>query len=336
LHKGKKLPLLKAARAHDGASAPSVKSKMPSLPWLNASHLRSRRRQIALAALALLPSFPPLNSAGTSAPCAVINIVANSAQNGPFRRRIVMAQEEPMTPERYEREELGVNSYTAPSISQIFDQLDRLRPLPFDKLWRDLPAGGPAKREQQALIFGQLVADGFLIVEAEKRNLIDDLGRVLIREARGLGVADRVMKHSASLTELGKAAQWPAVRKELVATQGDVEQAMIELRDQKMAHLISLGGWLRGLEISAGAVAAKFSPDRAAILVQPKVVDYFDEELRTLPPSIAHEPLFERIRAAVKTLHTTIDGAGGHLLPDAVQSIYAQVHELNLQIGRSN
>ena len=39
---------------------------------------------------------------------------------------------------------------------------------------------------------------------------------------------------------------------------------MIELRDQKMAHLISLGG--RGLEINAGAIELDFSAQRAKIL----------------------------------------------------------------------
>ena len=137
----------------------------------------------------------------------------------------VCGQEEPVTEERYEREELGVNPYTAPSIAQIFQQLDELKPLPFDQLWRAFPPATPAKREQKGMIFGGLIADGFLVVEAEKKNLIDDLGRVLIREARGLGVADRVIRHSASLTELGRNGNWMAVRKELVATQADVEQA---------------------------------------------------------------------------------------------------------------
>jgi hypothetical protein len=52
------------------------------------------------------------------------------------------------------------------------------------------------------------------------------------------------MRHNASLTELRRRGAWPAVRKELIATQADVEQAMIELRDQKTAYLISLAGWL--------------------------------------------------------------------------------------------
>lgn len=238
--------------------------------------------------------------------------------------------QEPETEERYEREELGVNKFTAPSIAQIFERLDKLRPLPFDQLWRKLPPSQPARREVKALMFGQLVADGFLIVENEKPNLIDELGRVLIREARALGVADRVMKHSGSLTELGKRGDWAAVRKELIDTQSDVEQAMIDMRDQQMAHLISLGGWLRGLEISAGAVEAKYSPERAQILAQPELLDYFEEELTTLPPQIAHEQPFEKIRSGVTQIRENFSRG---LNLENVRAIHAEAKELNLSIG---
>ena len=145
------------------------------------------------------------------------------------------------------------------------------------------------------------------------------------------------MKHSASLTELGKRGDWLAVRKELVATQADVEQAMIELRDQKMGHLISLGGWLRGLEIASGAVEAKFSRERAQVLLQPEVLDYFEEELKTLPPTIAHAPLFEKVRAGIHAIGESFAKAkGAALLPDDVKSIHAQARELNLALRRSD
>src|SRR5213082_2534338 len=146
-------------------------------------------------------------------------------------------------PREHEREELGVNPYTAPSVAEIFQQLDDLKPLPYEQLKRDL------------------------------------------RQAGSLGVGDRVMRHSASLTELGKKGDWAAVRKELISTQQDVEEAMTELRDQKMAHLISLGGWLRGLEICAGAVESNYTPDRAAVLWQRDLINYFAEEIKTLPPA---------------------------------------------------
>ena len=86
-------------------------------------------------------------------------------------------------------------------------------------------------------------------------------------------------RHSASLADIARRSEWLAVRKELIATQADVEHAMIELRDQKMAHLISLGGWLRGLEISTAAIELDFSPQQAKVLAQQDLVDHFAEEL---------------------------------------------------------
>src|SRR3954465_2121147 len=91
-------------------------------------------------------------------------------------------------PQEHEQEELGINPYTAPAVAEIFQQLDDLRPLPFDQLKRDFPQATHASREQMGLIFGGLVADGFLIVESQRQNLVDDLGRVLLRQAKSLGV----------------------------------------------------------------------------------------------------------------------------------------------------
>jgi hypothetical protein len=250
---------------------------------------------------------------------------------------IISAQEEPLAEEEHEREELGVNPYTAPSIARIFQQLDELKPLPFEQLKRDFPPPIAASREKKALIFGGLIGDGFLIVEAEKKNLVDELGRILIREARGLGVAERVMRHSAGLTELSRRGDWNAVRQELITTQADVEEAMMELRDQQMAHLISLGGWLRGLEICAGAVEGEFSPSRAKILARPELINYFTEELKTLPPTTAHTALFEEIRGGVNTIRVLLDKAKGQGLQQSdVKTIHDRARKLNLAIRRSD
>jgi hypothetical protein len=239
-------------------------------------------------------------------------------------------------PREHEREELGVNPYTAPSVAEIFQQLDDLKPLPFEELKRDFPQAAHASREQMGMVFGGLVADGFLIVESQKRNLVEDLGRVLLRQARSLGVGDRVMRHSASLTELGKKGDWPAVRRELISTQQDVEQAMTELRDQKMAHLISLGGWLRGLEICAGAVESNYSPDRAAVLWQRDLINYFAEEMKTLPPVVAHKPLFEKVRAGVEEIRNLLNKAPEAPALDQVKLLHAKAKELNLAIAAAD
>ena len=239
-------------------------------------------------------------------------------------------------PREHEREELGVNPYTAPSVAEIFQQLDDVKPLPFEELKREFPQAAHASREQMGMVFGGLVADGFLIVEARKQNLVEDLGRVLLRQARSLGVGDRVMRHSASLTELGKKGDWLAVRRELISTQQDVEQAMTELRDQKMAHLISLGGWLRGLEICAGAVESNYTPDRAAVLWQRDLINYFAEEITTLPPTVAHKPLFEKVRAGVGEIRDVLNTAPEAPALEQVKLLHAKAKELNLAIAAAD
>jgi hypothetical protein len=245
-------------------------------------------------------------------------------------------QEEPNEDKEHEREELGVNPYTAPSIEKIFAQLDQLRPLSFDQLKREHPQSIAAGREHKGMIFGGLIADGFLIVEAERKNLVENFGRVLMEQARALGVGDRVMRHSASLTQLGRRGEWQQVRQELIATQTDVEQAMIELRDEKMAHLISLGGWLRGLEISSRTVEEEFSPQRAKVLAQPDLAAYFAAELKTLPPPIAHTALFEKIRAGINKLQPLLSKSPETLTRADASVIRAEASELNDAIRTGN
>ena len=260
---------------------------------------------------------------------------------------LMVAAEPPPAGEEHELEELGVNRYTAPSIAQIFKQLDELKPLPYDELKRELPQTSGASREQKALMFGQLIADGFLVVEAERKNLIDNFGRVLMQQARALGVGDRVMRHSASLTELGRRGEWPRMRQELITTQTDVEQAMLELRDEKMAHLISLGGWLRGLEIAAGAVEREYlgrydgnkTPAHAKLLAQPDVAYYFADELRTLPPATAQATLFQRLSSGIEKLRPLLGHVAKLRSPSAatlheIVAIRTEANELNNAIRR--
>lgn len=49
------------------------------------------------------------------------------------------AESPPPASQEHEFEELGVNRYTAPSIAQVFKQLDQLKPLPFDQLKCQIP-----------------------------------------------------------------------------------------------------------------------------------------------------------------------------------------------------
>ena len=183
------------------------------------------------------------------------------------------------------REELGVNSYTAPSIQLILQELNALKPIPFEKVWRDLPEATPQDRARLALSIGAVIADGFLTVTAEKQSRIEPVGRVLLKLAKGLGVGDHVTRHSRSILEKAARKEWDEIRAELVRTQAEVEAALLGLKDEEMAHLVALGGWLRGLEMTTSIVTESYSPERARRLIQPELMNYFLDRVSTLNPN---------------------------------------------------
>ncbi len=95
-------------------------------------------------------------------------------------------------------------------------------------------------------------------------------------------------------------------------------------------RLISLGGWIRGLEITSAAVQANYSPERSKTLQQPELVEYFAEELATLPPQVEHSPIFENLRKGVKTIGGAIGSEGEVLRPAQVEKLHAQAREMDL------
>ncbi len=111
---------------------------------------------------------------------------------------------------------------------------------------------------------------------------------------------------------------------------------MIELRDQKMAHLISLGGWLRGLEIGAATIMTEFSSARAKVLSQPDLLNYFSEELKTLPPDLSQVPLFAKIRAGVTAIRNRLMTNSSSLTAADVRMVHDEAHALNMAIQQSD
>lgn len=232
------------------------------------------------------------------------------------------------------REELGVNGFTAPSIEIILQELDSLRPFPFDKVWRDLPDSTPQDRPRLALATGAVIADGFLAVASEKQSRIEPVGRALLRLAKGLGVADRVTKHSRSILEKAARSQWGDIKQELVRTQAEVETAMMGLKDEEMAHLIALGGWLRALEITSTAVNDDYTPERARRLIQPELLDYFIDRVSTLNPTFKKTKLAQTIEKDLKDVQTiTTKPVDVPITKEDVKKIRDLAREMNKMVA---
>jgi hypothetical protein len=221
------------------------------------------------------------------------------------------------------REEYGVNQFTTPSIRKIFGQMEALGSLPYDKLKRPVPKNTATDRALVALSLGVLIGDGFLSVQTEKVSDLEDTGRSVLKHAKVLGAGARVTEHAKSLLENSALGDWKTLREDLAGTQKDVESDMVLLRDMEMAHLISLGGWLRGLQIASGTASDPFSPERAGLLARTDLLEYFSAMLAELNPTLQKKPYLKTLRTGLEEIRVLIDMPEGKPFePAQVKSIY--------------
>lgn len=215
------------------------------------------------------------------------------------------------------REELGVNDITTPLIATILKEFGSFQPIPLELIAQTPLDAVYDNRLQTALFFGSLVADGFMLTIAERPQDIQNIGRSLIKQSRALGVGDRLTSRSKSLFELSDKGDWQGMRQELIRTQTDVEKSMLDLRDEEMAHIISLGGWLRGFQLAAHSTVQRYTPDKAKILGRPEIMDYYLDRLDTLHPRLKKTEFVTALIAKLKELRLLATNAETGVLSEA-------------------
>ncbi|MDP6859044.1 MAG: hypothetical protein QF426_04410 [Verrucomicrobiales bacterium] len=224
---------------------------------------------------------------------------------------ILSAQEVPedLVGDEHVREEFGVNRFTTPSIKKLFEQLDELGDLPYAKLKREIPKTISRDRSLVALGLGTLISDGFLIVQSEQIEELEDIGRAVLKQAQVLGAGKRVTKYTKSILESSVLGKWDKLKEELSKTQADVEAEMVMLRDVDIANLVALGGWLRALEIAAVTTSINYSEAKASKLSRTDVTAYFLETLQGLEPKLRQRV---HIVNLTKELEILLAEMGGH------------------------
>ncbi len=231
-----------------------------------------------------------------------------------------MFKDDSMLDESLSNQELGINVYTAPSISKIFNQLDDLPAIPDELVLRSRPEKLSTEAGKLAMEMGYLMADGFIAVRSGHMNDIKPIALELVRYGKALGVGDRMNAHSASLLENAEKGQIAEFKKNLASTQGDVNAEFAALRDPDLAHLIALGGWVRALEAATAAISAKFDAHQAAIVFYPDGPAYFSEILGGLNPQTAQKMNIEHMKKLLDQLTDAMTLPDGTLpTPDQVE-----------------
>ncbi len=236
------------------------------------------------------------------------------AQDAPERTPQKNPIPEDVIGDEHVREEFGVNEFTTPSIRKLFDMLNKVGKLRYDDLKRPFSDKTPADRVLVSLGLGTLIADGFLIVQCEKVEEMEGIGRAMIKYGKALGVGNRMNKHTGSLRDFSLKGNWQDLRVELAKTQADVEAEMVQLRDVDIAHLISLGGWLRALEISTQSIRDNYAEEKTRQLTRRDIAEYYMMSLDSLHPSIMKNPALQTLRKGLEEMIPLVDVPEGKAL----------------------
>src|ERR1700733_2754416 len=200
-----------------------------------------------------------------------------------------------------------LDDIVVPLPSEVFNVLDKLGAPNWQEQLREPKVKNRGEREQIALLLGSVVAEGFVAVEAADKARVKTIGRDVLELARAIGVESTVLTRTNSIVTKADTGDWISVRRELDGALTDVKRAMIELKDAQLAHLVSLGGWLRGTEVLTAVVQKSYSSDGADLLNQPDLLRDFQERLAGMPPRMRGRPLVTRMQKGLDEISPLIN-----------------------------
>ena len=192
----------------------------------------------------------------------------------------------------------------------------------------------PGTQAQNALLLGALIAEGFVAVEARDLAETKSIGRSLRTLARGLGIERAVLRRSRSIIDHAESGDWTAVRREWDEVLPDVQNGMDRIRSEPLAHLVSLGGWLRGTEALTALLRQRYSEADARLLRQPVLLDYFEKQLANMSGSLQGDPAVARMANGLRQMRRALPAREGKISRKKVQEISESSAGLMKTLGR--
>lgn len=214
-----------------------------------------------------------------------------------------------------------VDDVVVPVPSEVFTVLDKLGEPNWRQEIREVDLPKTADRTKLSLMFGLVVAEGFVAVQAEDKESVKDIGREVIDLATALGLIKSVRPHAQAILDAADKGDWPSIRKEFDQTQKTVRDSMEQMKDADLSQCVSMGGWLRGTASVTSVIGKSFSADRAELLNQPMLVEHFISSIGKMPKDKREHPSVSDISKGLKSILAKMEGAVDGFTKDAVRDI---------------
>lgn len=225
-----------------------------------------------------------------------------------------------------------VDDVVVPVPSEIFSVLDKLGEPNWRQELRGVKFAESTDRTRISLLFGTVVAEGFVAVQAQDRQAVEDIGREVIDLSKSLGIHKSVLPHAQAILDAANKNQWPEIRKEFDSTQKTVRETMEKMKDAELSQCVSLGGWLRGTAAVTSVVSKNFSADRAELLYQPDLVKHFRSQLAKMSGEMKKHKIIKATDAGLKEIQENMEKSSEGFKLETVTRIGTICNDLLKQI----
>jgi hypothetical protein len=198
-----------------------------------------------------------------------------------------------------------VSEKVIPIPMEIFLALDKLGAQDWPSRVNEREITLDPNRSRTAMLFGLVVSEGFIAVQAQDKEAVHRVGREVLRLASALGVVTEVEEHANAIVGGAGRGEWATVRQELDRTRETVVLQMKKNRDDdQLVNLVSLGGWLGGTEVLAKVLKENYSREGSDLLNQTDLINHLRNDFDRLPGSAKRGPLFTEISQTLAELST--------------------------------
>jgi hypothetical protein len=242
----------------------------------------------------------------------------------------VRAQAPPPPAEQLPPQAKVVKGALVPVPEEIFHLLDKFSGAYWHLVQRPEIAHWKPRGDQVqiALLLGVVVAEGFIAMEAKDPAEVKDIGRTVVALARGLGVGRVALRRTQSIMEYAEQNKWTAARKEWDGVLSDLEKGMVALRSERISQLVSVGGWLRGMEALCALVSQDYSPERAELIRQPAVMDYLEKQLVEIQRDVGDRSALAKTLNGIRGIRRRIEREPGPISEKTVRKVGSVCEDL--------
>jgi hypothetical protein len=183
--------------------------------------------------------------------------------------------------------------------------------------------------DAKAVHLGVRAADAYVAVMAKDAAAFrraSDAIQVLSSE---FALNDTMFRKITTANKMAEGARWSDLRIVLETFRGDVLRELKLNRNQDAVTLATIGGWLRGLQLSTLALTMNYDADASRLLRQPTLVAHLKRRQNALGPEAKDEPFVELLGIRIEDIRKLTDGqANAPLKLDDVKRLNAIANEL--------